>query len=351
MKTRIILVFATIFLALVGQAADAAGLSTSLTASQSSAPVGSHVTLTFREYMGGTGYSGYEVTFNKSGATSVLSSNGGTTDSGGYVTTTLTGSAVGNVTVTAYQSSSESKTPYPVGQVTVNFVTPTAPAPSPKVASNVKAAPNSATPPTAPTPPPAAPTVPTLGATSFEDGDTTIAGDKHFQLDAGSPLTLKGVTVPGGVVRLTIHSTPRTATVTADAIGRWKYVISGLESGSHKIEATVTDPATKLTSPSVLLAQFTIARPIKANTHHAAVRSNRSTILWLVGGLSALILFGTIVVLKLWSAHKAKALPALGVTSRAPLVSLSTSSDSSSAVAPLAETPQPPTPRNSFGAK
>lgn len=54
--------------------------------------------------------------------------------------------------------------------------------------------------------------------------------------------TIKGKATPGATVTLTIYSTPRTVTVTADSSGNWSYTPdTPLESGPHNVVASVTD--------------------------------------------------------------------------------------------------------------
>lgn len=270
MKFKIILSVFAFIANFASHSVSAGGLSTSLTASSSSAPQGGNVTVTFREYLGTTGYPGYNVSFSLSGAASSLSAYSGVTDSNGYVIVTLTDSAAGNVTVTATQTSSEVPGPYTVGEVTVNFVAPVpppaqvtpapTPSPSPSKSTTPKPTPSStpkvtpsATPVTSPeaSPPP-------FGSNSFASNDKSLDSRKPFSIESGKSFTVSGKTLPNGIVTLTIHSTPRTAKVTADAQGIWSYVVSGLEEGAHKIEAFVTDPITHLNSSTTTLASFNV---------------------------------------------------------------------------------------------
>lgn len=94
----------------------------------------------------------------------------------------------------------------------------------------------------------------------------------------GRPISFSGVTIKNGIVKLTIHSTPRTVTVTADDKGVWQYTVSDLESGSHKVEATVTDPATNATSDTVQIAAFSVAEP-PANTAVIATRTSNTAVI------------------------------------------------------------------------
>lgn len=104
---------------------------------------------------------------------------------------------------------------------------------------------------------------------------------KTVVLPLATPLVLSGKTVPNGIVNLTIHSTLRTASVTADANGNWTYTVTGLEAGQHHVDATVTDPVTKQTSSSVTLAAFTVAAKSAPNAIAtvAASKSKQSSML------------------------------------------------------------------------
>lgn len=113
-------------------------------------------------------------------------------------------------------------------------------------------------------------------------------------LPVNKPLVLSGKTIPNGIVTLTIHSTPRTATVTADANGNWTYTVTGLESGQHHVEAAVTDPTTKLTSAPVTIAAFTLgpsnARNVAATGHAATSKKAVSPLILVLPVLVVLAL-------------------------------------------------------------
>jgi len=111
------------------------------------------------------------------------------------------------------------------------------------------------------TPSPAAaevPAAPSLAGAMVNGAGLKISGGTTIQIPDNKPLVLNGHTIPGGIVQLTIHSTPRTATVTADQNGNWTYTVSGLAPGDHHVDATVTDPKTNKTSPSAQLLAFTL---------------------------------------------------------------------------------------------
>lgn len=111
----------------------------------------------------------------------------------------------------------------------------------------------------APKPAPAPPTSPT--ASAIKADDQAVTDTQKITVQSDKVLTIGGTTVANGVVKLFIFSDPKEATVAADAQGNWTYDISGLESGSHHVEAEVTDPATNLTSQRATLASFTVTEP------------------------------------------------------------------------------------------
>lgn len=170
--------------------------------------------------------------------------------------------------------------------VNLTFSAYTPPATSPKKAAPAPAAPA-----------PTAPAAPTIAAS--EVGGTKITdATKPLTLQANQPLVLAGKTVPNGVVTLTIHSTPRTATVTADKDGSWTYTVTGLEAGQHHVEATVTDPTTKLTSAPAVLADFTVA-PVKAVQKAVDPVKKKSSLLPMAayGGVALVVIAAGVLVL------------------------------------------------------
>jgi len=66
--------------------------------------------------------------------------------------------------------------------------------------------------------------------------------------------SFSGTAAPGATVTLTIHSTPQTDVVTADANGNWTYTpTTPLDAGQHSVTALTTDPtsgATQTTTTS-----------------------------------------------------------------------------------------------------
>lgn len=158
---------------------------------------------------------------------------------------------------------------------TATFTSPvTQPTPQPRTTTQA------ATP--TPTPTPTPPAAPTNEVTFNNKAVTTTTPT----VQSNKAINLSGVTVPNGVVTLYIFSTPRTATVTADATGKWTYEIVDLEPGSHHVEAEVTDPATKLTSARATLASFKIAAaPVAAKTVTTPPAKKASLWPWIAGGV------------------------------------------------------------------
>jgi Divergent InlB B-repeat domain len=88
---------------------------------------------------------------------------------------------------------------------------------------------------------------------------TIVQRDCALTVPNNQVLSLAGTTVPRGLVTLVIHSSPQSQTVTADASGRWSYTISGLKPGAHRIDGSLTDPATHKIYPSETLISFHVA--------------------------------------------------------------------------------------------
>jgi len=161
--------------------------------------------------------------------------------------------------------------------------------------------PKQSAPTTAPTPGSAP--VPTIAAVTV-NGKTQLP-NQTFVLSQDQPLTLQGTTAPNATVKLYIFSTPREATVTADAQGHWTYNIKGLEPGAHHVEAEVTDPTTHQTSSRTTLATFTLAKSSAAATRHTiqTPSSKQHSIAWLWGAIALIILSGLAYGAWQWYRH------------------------------------------------
>jgi hypothetical protein len=163
--------------------------------------------------------------------------------------------------------------------------------------------PPAATPPPAAqaTPPPAPPSQPNKPPAALSLDKANVNSDKidtskPVSISESQPITLSGFTVANGVVNLTIHSVVRNEIARANSSGFWSFTIADLEAGAHAVDATVTDPATHLTSPSATLLKFTIKNgaPIPASaqivTPIQKTQKKSSTSLFL-------IIFAVLVVL------------------------------------------------------
>ena len=94
------------------------------------------------------------------------------------------------------------------------------------------------------------------------DGNELVpeAEGEKVEFESGKPIILSGTTVPNGEVKLYIFSEPKEATVIANEEGVWTYTIQDLESGDHRVEVEVTDPATGETSDRTEVLAFTVAQ-------------------------------------------------------------------------------------------
>lgn len=292
-------------------AAKATGLPVvSLLASATSAPADNSTTITFTIKETGTFYNGalgwncdpYGPESTGSG-NSFFVDGAPLTSTNNYPTATYSGDSSGNGTCTSTftmkSSVAEAKTVslYAAGKgcpcslstptVRVTFTTP-APAPTTTVPKTTTTTTKTTTAtPVAPQPP-ATPQLATIVS-----GGTKLDSGKSIQLDQGKPLVLSGKTVPNGIVTLTIHSTPRTVTTTADKKGNWSYTVTGLAPGNHTVQANVKDPATGKTSPTAQILAFSIKKSIPetvATTTAAVKVAKKSSKLPLLVGIIVIVL-------------------------------------------------------------
>jgi hypothetical protein len=142
----------------------------------------------------------------------------------------------------------------------------------------------------APTPAPAPEPPKTPEAATLQIAGKDVADKNNITVENNKPFELKGKTVANGIVKLYIFSTPREATVTADAEGNWAYTIEGLEPGSHHVEAEVTDPATQKTSARGTLAAFTVQEAKKAAPVATAIPAKKTSKAWLLWTACGLLL-------------------------------------------------------------
>lgn len=198
-----------------------------------------------------------------------------------------TTNAEGIATFILASSTAETKTvtvtdPYPndTGHTTnksVTFANPAPPPPAPTPAS-----PRKPEPPTTQAAEPTPPAAPT--SASLEIDGQAVTDTTQITVKESEPLTLKGKTIPNGVVNLYIFSTPQEATVTADAEGNWTFVVADLEPGEHHVEATTTDPATQKTSERATIANFTTIATTDPVASIATPSKKASGLPWLIGG-------------------------------------------------------------------
>jgi len=220
----------------------------------------------------------------------------GGTQAGPHYSQTVVIGNNGTVQFTVTSSVAEAKTvkifyDYPwgtSGEVSASLTfkaaaaTPTTPTPTTPT-------PRTTTPAVTPTPESTPPATPT---SKLEVGGKEVTATTAVALTHDQPLVLKGTTVPNGKVKLFIFSTPREASVVADASGNWTYEVKGLESGDHHIEAEVTDPVTNKTSARATLATFSVAKPVaRIAQESTAAKTRGNAWIWIVA-VSVLILAG-----------------------------------------------------------
>jgi hypothetical protein len=169
-------------------------------------------------------------------------------------------------------------------------------------ASNASLTPSPLPPPPPPPPvllPPVAPKI-NLAPSALKVENVMVDGEKAdlskpLQVEYSKTITLSGYTIANGVINITIHSIVRNELARANDSGYWSFVISDLESGSHTVEATVTNLATKQTSEKATLLKFAIiGTPKSANALNggapAAVVGGNKQNPTLIAGVAVLVL-------------------------------------------------------------
>jgi hypothetical protein len=229
------------------------------------------------------------------------------TDAQGYGKFTVTSATPGDVTVTvAMDHVNPNSAPEPYSKI-LTFSPKSVPPPSstgatPKTSTPAKTTPSTPATPAA-TPAAARPDIPK--PTAFKIANQPVDNMRTFSFKSNEHLTLQGTAVPNGVVKLYIFSTPRQATVTADASGNWSYEVSGLEPGSHHVEAEVTDPKTNATSIRSTFAAFTVTAapsPLSPYTH---------PLYWEIsGGVLLIVLIATYLKVRIPKPPKIEKAPA-----------------------------------------
>ena len=263
---------------------SASALSTTVSASATSATANNTATITFSVVETGVdapppGYPGecykHQAYTNGSGDTLTPTDLSMTYDNGTCTGTFTLKSSVAGTKLVGVKIKPGKDDYQPTGNtVSVTFTAaatpkPTAPAPTPV---------------STPTPTPV--TMPPAAPSTLKLDDQVLAKDASPTVNAGKAFTLSGTTVPNGTVTLYIFSTPRQATTTANAQGAWSFELSGLESGSHHVEATVTDPVTKLTSERNTIANFKVATASVITA--APAHTKNLSIVWIIAGIVAL---------------------------------------------------------------
>ncbi len=164
--------------------------------------------------------------------------------------------------------------------ITLSYASAPTPQPAPTPSQPARTTPTTSTPTTSPAPVvnPNAPTISEpIKQLAFDDTLYSTDPNTKLSFPAGKDVRVSGKTFPSAKVELTIYSTPRTATVTADKDGVWTYVISGLEAGDHRVEAKVTDPISGNTSENKLLATFSVIAPPAVAVKNSSTPSQSST--------------------------------------------------------------------------
>lgn len=214
-----------------------------------------------------------------------VSSDGGgsfvKTGSDGSAQFTLTSAAAGSKTITVSDPDKSN-----TASASALF---TAPAP-------VAQKPASSTAPKTATPEPVATSVAspeTPKTTIFAIDGQQVPTDEEITVPETKSFTIKGTTVPNGVVKLYIFSKPREASVTADAQGNWSYDVAGLEPGAHHVEAEVTDPVTQKVSERKTLVNFKVAKATMATGQPStAAATKASSLPGIIAGIVVLVIAG-----------------------------------------------------------
>jgi hypothetical protein len=177
--------------------------------------------------------------------------------------------------------------------------------------------------PTAPPPPPP-PVVPTalpppppnmppevLKLDQAKIDDTKIDVTKPISIDRSKPLTISGYTIANGVINLTIHSTVRTELARANSEGFWSFTIENLEPGSHTVEASVTDLATRLTSENTTILKFAVTGDASSsvaahNTFSVPNASKKGSNIIVPAIIIALVILAAVAAAGFWKLKKHK---------------------------------------------
>jgi len=250
----------------------------------------------------GTDVSGAAITISGSGNT--VSASQIVTDSSGHGSFTIKSTVAESktITISSYLPATPANT---FTTATVAFAVPVAATPAP-VAKPAASQPTP-TPTPVPTPAPSVAPPATPSLVSAQVGGAAVDSAKPVVVNEHKPLVLSGKTIPGGVVTLVIHSTPKTVTTTADKNGDWTYTVTGLEVGSHYVEASVADPATGKASPVAKLLSFSVEKdPLSESPKQTEPSHQSSWALWaVVAGIVVLLAAGAWFGWRRWGKSRA----------------------------------------------
>lgn len=113
-----------------------------------------------------------------------------------------------------------------------------------------------------------------------------------------------GNTVSNGNVTMYIYSEPKTASVTADDKGEWRYTVDCLTPGNHHIEAEVTDPKTNKASQRGTLLTFNTEDKITSCPSSAGFWSSWNKLI--IAFIATILLLSLFIVRKRMNKKKSK---------------------------------------------
>ena len=134
-------------------------------------------------------------------------------------------------------------------------------------------------------------TAPVAAPTISKINNDDVASAKTY--NKSQPITLTGKAVPDSTVKLYIHSELKTAETRADANGDWRYEITGLEPGDHRVEAEVIDGSGSI-SEKIEIAAFSVVEV--ANAEDGQNSNDRSNLIYIVAGFGLLMVISLAVL-------------------------------------------------------
>ena len=306
-KAAVIVSCVALLMTLLPKAA-ADGFTASITPSSGTTYPNQSLSLTFRELFNGAPDPGDYITFNLTSGSGTLDKQVGVTDGNGSIAISYVSSVPSSsATIAAYKSNGSAFDEIASATVYVLLRPATYPAaagtkPTTSAGSSSSTTSKTVSTPSTPssqnttpnTPPATLPAPLSANSVNFSlKNGKKYDASKTFTIPQKQMLHLSGTAPPNNTVTLTIHSSPRTASVVADPQGKWQYDVTGLTAGRHSIEATITDPTTSLTSTPTTLAHFIVRAPLLVNDKSV---STSYTLLWLE---LILIALGVVVVIAL----------------------------------------------------